>query len=275
VPERLVAATNLVKHGATIHSELAWLARVGQAVTTRLGGASASAAISAVKAAANKLDAKVAGIIMRWVTPILEKIATTSGGKVAVEVGQKIAVVLGEWGASMTRVTSSTAFRGLAKVLGQRLGLALRFTVSLPVAIAIEIGKLEMQFADQLFAETYANVSRWVSARLFGKTIDELKREIQTKPDTSFAACDALFRWAFHNHLSGAMSHVAKGWVPYLVQRLPGRSMGLPPQFGSAPEHALLTLDPPDLKLIAAGAVKDLALEYLDQEYRREFGENP
>jgi hypothetical protein len=75
--------------------------------------------------------------------------------------------------------------------------------------------------------------------------------------------------------LPGAVSRVATGWVPYLVQQLPGRTVLLPAQFSTQPEQTLLRLDPPDLKLIAASAIKDIACGYLDQEFRREFGEDP
>jgi hypothetical protein len=119
------------------------------------------------------------------------------------------------------------------------------------------------------------DLSRWLSARLFGKTIDELKQEIRGKPDSTGAACDALFRYALHSMLPGAVSRVATGWVPYLVQQLPGRTVLLPAQFSTQPEQTLLRLDPPDLKLIAGAAIKDLACDYLDQEFRRDFGEDP
>jgi hypothetical protein len=275
VSERMVAAANLVKNAVSIHQELAWLARIGQVVLTKLGAGSAVEAISVVKSAAAKHGADIARVVMRWVTPILEKIAATEGGAMATRVAGRVAVALGEWGVTLSRVTGNTAFRAAANLLGERLGLALRFGLSWPVAIAIEIGKLELEFANHLFGETYKNLSRWLSARLFGKTIDELKQQIRGKPDSNGAACDALFRYAFHSMLPGAVSRVATGWVPYLVQKLPGRTVLLPAQFSTRPEQTLLGLDPPDLKLIAAAAIKDIAYEYLDQEYRREFGEDP
>jgi Domain of unknown function (DUF4157) len=276
VTERLVAAGNLIKQAVSIHGELAWLVRVAQAVTAKLGASSAAAAIGSVRTAANKLGPETAKVVMRWVAPILEKIAATSGGKLASDVAARMVPVLAEHGAAMARLAAKPAFRVAVNSLAARLGAAFVLGISWPVTIAIEIGKLEAQFADQLFAETYANVSRWLSSRLFGKTIDELKQEIRGKPDTSFAGCDALVRYAFHALLGTAATRVSRGWVPYLVQQLSSQlSTLLPPTFRSQPEQALLTLDPPDLKLIAAGSIKDIACAYLDQEYRREFGEDP
>ena len=50
-------------------------------------------------------------------------------------------------------------------------------------------------------------------------------------------------------------------------------AVGLPAAFSTYPERTLRALDPPEIKMIAAEAIKDVASEFLDQEYKREFGE--
>jgi hypothetical protein len=278
VLERLEAAADLVKEVAALPGELAWLAAIGRAVATRLGAGSAVAAINVVKTAVNRFGAQVGEVVLRWVTPILEKLASTEGAQAAVRAAEKIALALAEWAPTFEAVASNQLFRQATNLLAGRLGLAFRVGTSAPAAIAYEVAKLEAQFAAELYRDAYAGISNFMSARLFGKPIHQLKNEIRNKPAGTTAQCDALFSYAFTSMLGAADLEVRGGWLPYARQQVPGRVVGMEfaQRFPSEPVQALQALEPADIKIfIAAPAIKDIASAYLDAQYKRVFGQDP
>jgi hypothetical protein len=277
VVERLEAAANLVREVASLPGELAWLGAVGRTVANRLGAGSAVSAINVVRTAVNRFGDKVGGVVMRWVTPMLEKLAAKEGSQAAVRIAERLAVELAAWGATFEAATTQQLFRRAADLLAGRLGVAFRFGVSAPFAIATEVVRLEMQFADELYRDAYSGISQFLSARLFGKPINQLKGEIQNKPAGTGAQCDVLFSYAFHSMLSAADLEVRGGWLPYARQEVPRRVGGFSfaRTFPGDPVRALRE-EPDEVKIvIAAPALKDIACDYLDIQYTRVFGKAP
>jgi hypothetical protein len=276
--ERLEAAANLVSDVASLPGELSWLAAIGRVVATRLGAASAVAAIRTVETAVNRFGDKVGKVVMRWIAPMLEKLASAEGTQAAVRAGERIAVELGAWAGTFEAATTNQLFREAANLLAGRLGLAFRVGTSAPFAIALEVARLEAQFAAELYRDAYDSISNFMSARLFGKTINQLKNEIRNQPDGNVAQCNALFKYAFFTMLSAADNQVRGGWLPYARQEVPRRVIGsaFEARFPADPIGALTALEPADIKvLIAAPAIKDIASAYLDHEYKRVFGKDP
>jgi hypothetical protein len=276
--ERIEAAANLVGEVAELPGELAWLASVARVVAAKLGAASAVAAINTVKAAVNRFGDKVGQVVLRWVTPMLEKLASAEGTQAAVRAGERIAAELAGWAPIWEEIASNQMFRQAANMLAGRLGLAFRVGTSAPFAIAFEVSRLEAQFAAELYRDAYAGISNFMSARLFGKPIQQLKNEIRSQPDGNAAQCNALFRYAFFTMLGAADTQVRGGWLPYAREEVPRRVIGsqFSIKFPSDPVGALTELEPDDIKvLIAAPAIKDIAAAYLDREYKRVFGQDP
>jgi hypothetical protein len=278
IPERLEAAANLVGDVASLPGELAWLAAVGRTVAARLGAASAVAAIRTVQTAVNRFGDKVGKVVMRWVAPMLEKLASAEGTQAAVRAAERIAAELAAWGASYEAATTGQLFRQAANLLAGRLGFAFRVATSAPFAIALEVTRLEAQFAAELYRDAYDGISNFMSARLFGKPISQLKNEIRNQPDDTPAQCNALFKYAFYTMLSAADTQVRGGWLPFARQEVPRRVIGsaFEAKFPIDPVGALTALEPDDIKvMIAAPAIKDIAGAYLDREYKRVFGKDP
>jgi hypothetical protein len=276
--ERLEAAANLVSDVASLPGEVAWLAAVGRAVAAKLGAASAVAAIHAVKTAVNRFGDKVGQVVLRWVTPILEKLAAAEGTQAAIRAGERIAAELAGWAPIWEEIASNQMFRQAGNMLAGRLGLAFRVGTSAPFAIAFEVSRLEAQFAAELYRDAYAGISSFMSARLFGKPIQQLKNEIRSQPDGNAAQCNAFFKYAFFTMLGAADTQVRGGWLPYAREEVPRRVIGsqFSIKFPADPVGALTELEPDDIKvLIAAPAVKDIASAYLDREYKRVFGQDP
>jgi hypothetical protein len=278
VAERLEAAANLVREVGSLPGELSWLAAVGRTVAARLGAASAVAAIRTVQTAVNRFGDKVGKVVMRWVAPMLEKLASAEGTQAAVRAAERIAAELAAWGASYEAATTGQLFRQAANLLAGRLGFAFRVATSAPFAIALEVTRLEAQFAAELYRDAYAGISNFMSARLFGKPISQLKNEIRSQPDDTPAQCNALFKYAFYTMLSAADTQVRGGWLPFARQEVPRRVIGsaFESRFPIDPVGALTALEPDDIKvMIAAPAIKDIAGAYLDREYKRVFGQDP
>jgi hypothetical protein len=277
VLERLEAAGNLAGDVAKLPGELAWLAAIGRAVATRLGAASAVAAINTVKVAVNRFGDKVAQVVLRRVAPMLEKLAAAEGSQAAIRAGERIAAELAAWAPTFEAVSSNQLFRQAANLLAGRLGLAFRVGTSAPFAIAFEVTRLEAQFAAELYRDAYDSISNFLSARLFGKPIQQLKNEIRGQPDGNPAQCNAFFKYAFFTMLGAADTQVRGGWLPYAREEVPRRVIGsaFAIRFPSDPVGALTELEPADIKvLIAAPALKDIAAAYLDREYQRVFGKD-
>jgi hypothetical protein len=86
-----------------------------------------------------------------------------------------------------------------------------------------------------------------------------------------------LFSYAFHSMLSAADVEVRGGWLPYARQEVPRRVGGFEFDrvFPTQPVQALQG-EPDEIKImIAAPAIKDIARAYLDDQYRRVFGQDP
>ncbi|HTL36426.1 MAG TPA: hypothetical protein VL326_25010, partial [Kofleriaceae bacterium] len=279
--ERTVAAEKLVVEGAELPKEIAWLGYVGRILAGKIGGASAVAAINTVKRAINVYGEEVAAVVMKRVTPILEKAAARETPAIITKLGESFAAEIVKWGAGMVvEAASNDLIKGLFAQLATRLGFAARITVSGPAAIAWEVGELEAHMAAELYKEAYKSISHFMSARAFGKSIDQWKNTIRAQSLSSPRAADAFFNWAFGTFLSGASYEVRGGWLPYTWSNLPAKALvgsQLANYSGTRnPVQILTSIDPGDLKsMIVAPALQQLMLDYLDREYQRIFHEAP
>jgi hypothetical protein len=150
----------------------------------------------------------------------------------------------------------------------------LRFGLSWPVAIAYEVGKLELMWAEALYAEALENFSTWLTPNLFGRNINDLKREINNYPDGDDASCNRFFRYVMYDMLRGAQSQTKSNWVAYFFsegsQHLVFGS-AFAREFPGDPLKALSAIEFIDLKKIAVFRIKGFATQFLDLEYRRVF----
>jgi hypothetical protein len=279
--ERAQAAEKLVVEGSQLPGELAWLGRVGARLAGKLGAESAVTAINAVKRAINAYGDDVARVVMKRVTPILEKAAARETPAIITRLGESMAAEVVKWGAGeLARAASNDLIKAAFGQLATRLGFAARVTCSAPAAIAFEVAELEAHMAAEMYREAYKSISHFLSARAFGQTIDQWKNAIRSQSLSNERAADAFFNWAFGTFLSGALYEVRGGWLPYTWSNLPARAIAgsaLSTYSGTRNPVAILTnIDPADLKtMIVAPALQQLMLDYLDREYQRIFHEAP
>lgn len=277
--DRINAAAKLAQEVASMPEELSWLGRIGAEIAKKLGAESAAAALNVVKRSVNRYGEEAVRVTMRRVTPILEKITEKEGSQVAIRVAEKIGAAIAEWGgAQLVKATSNALLREACVLLAKNVGLVVRISVSAPVAIAFEVGELEMHYANELYMEAHATFSHYFSSMAFGQTIDQLKRDLVGRQTSTERQADTLINYMFYSFLSSARYDIRGQWLPYTWQELPRRAMRAVPEDFSGnrnPVEYLTKLEPMVKTELVGPILKDIAMDFLDREYKRIYNEDP
>ncbi len=277
--ERLAAAAEIANSAGSYAKDLKWAIKAGELVLKKYTPVAIQSAIDIVWNAAVKYGNKFAVITLEYVRPVLQKAAEKESAQAIMTIASKVAVHLAEIGDIVATVgksaAGSEALKGALKLVGPRLGAALRFGLSWPVAIAYEVGKLELMWAEHIYKESLEAFSTWLTPGVFGRNINDIKREVRNFPAGTDDECNRFFKYAMYDMLgSSALSRTKSNWVNYFFTQ--GKAHLL---YGSVfardfpvdPLKALRAIEFVELKQAAAGHIKDFAIEFLDAEYRAVF----
>jgi len=230
IKDRLQAAYNLTGPIPNPGKDLPRVLNVAGYVAKKLGAAQAVEGWSIVSQVTNKFGRGTSEVFAKWIKPVLYKAATTEGVEAEKRLAYRIASELGGLVGEFAASNSNQVLKATAKVVGERLGFALRIGVSAEFGIALAIVELEAQFVADLYKTALPSFTMVFSVADFGRQANVLKREVRGKQVSSGETADALFRYLLEgggsapgSWLQSARAPIKTAWWQYSMQQMGNR----------------------------------------------------
>jgi hypothetical protein len=285
--ERAEAARDLISAVETLQKDVGWVITLANKVITKAGGAavklgtklSASRAIAKVRSsAAGKFGAEAAEELMQRVTPALEAVGEWFGEAAAWSKADGVVSAVEELAAKSSaaagrQLVVEKAIASLSTRLVFLFEVA-EFAGSPPVMAAIEILRFEFVELPKLYAVALKSFDAWLSTGVFGMPVAQLKEQVRSQSMGSMEDAAASIKYFFEKMFANAQSATRLGWPDarrkgFLDARNP---------YWDKLSSADALIDATyrngwglDYRVAAAKLLQQVALGYIDEEFRRNF----
>lgn len=283
--ERAEAARNLISAVEKLQKDVSWAIKLANSVIGKAGQAAvkvgtkvaANRAIARVRSAVSQFGTEATEAIMKRVTPALETVGEWFGESAAGRAAEGIISAIGQFASKLAPAAGKkAAIEAAVKALSTRLVLVFEvaeFAGSAPVALAIEALKFELYDIPILYGVALKSFDAWLSTGVFGMPVAQLKEQVRSKPLGPKESAITTIEYFYEQMFANADSQTRRGWPDVAQHGLlaRGRFYGAWAKSSDTLLAELKKYYLSEYESEAARLLQQIALEYIDSEFRRVF----